>query len=80
MFVSIDQLDKTCSGIAGIVDRCALEEWIQVVTKRDVRYLSKADAYKLRFILHLVNTGIAWQDIPQYLTADYLYSVENPGE
>ena len=80
MFVSIDQLDKRCNGIAAIVDRCAEEKWIQIVKKQDVRYLSKADAYRLRFILHLVNAGTSWEEIPRYLTAGYLYTVENPGE
>ena len=80
MFVTIDQLENKCNGIAAIVDRCAQEKWIQVVKKRDVRFLSKADAYKVRFILHLVNTGTSWEDIPGYLTAGYLYSIENPGE
>ena len=80
MFVSIEQLSKKCNGIEAIIDRCIDEKWIRIVEKQDVRYLSKADAYKLRFILHLVNTGVAWEEIPRYLTPGYLYSVENPGE
>lgn len=80
MFVNIEQLDKKCNGIEAIVDRCREEKWIRVVEKQNSRYLSKADAYKLRFILHLVNTGTPWEDIPRYLTPGYLYSIENPGE
>jgi hypothetical protein len=79
MFVRIDLLDKKCNGIKAIVHRCAEEKWIRIVEKQNVAYLSKADAYKTRFILHLLNTGIEWEDIPRYLTEGYLYSVENPG-
>jgi len=79
MFVSIEQFSKKFDGIEGIIDRCIEEKWIHVVEKQDVRYLSKTDVYKLRFILHLRNTGIAWEDIPGYLTPNHLYSVENPG-
>jgi len=80
MFVSIEQLRKKFDGIETILDRCIEEKWIHVVEKQAVLYLSKADAYKLRFILHLRNTGVAWEDIPRYLPPNHLYSVENPGE
>ena len=80
MFVSIEQLSKKFDGIETIIDRCIEEKWIRVVEKQDVRYLSKTDAYKLRFILHMRLTGVAWEDIPRYLTPNHLYSVENPGE
>jgi hypothetical protein len=54
--LAFEQLSKKCNGIEAIIDRCIEEKWIRMVEKQDVRYLSKADAYKLRFIVHLLNT------------------------
>jgi len=79
MFISMEQLGKQFDGIEAIVDRCVQEKWIRVVEKGNLRYVSRTDVYKLRFILHLRNTGVAWEDIPRYLTPNHLYSVENPG-
>lgn len=79
MFVSIEQLSKKFDGIDTIVDRCIQEKWIRVVEKGGMRYLSKTDVYKLRFIFHLRTRDIDWEDIPQHLTPGNLYSVENPG-
>ena len=80
MYVSIEQLGRKTQGIDTIVDRCVQEKWIRLVEKAGVRYVSKTDAYKLRFIFHLRNTGVAWEDIPPHLTPSNLYSVEVPGE
>lgn len=80
MFVSIEQLSRQFDGVELVIDRCVQEKWIRLVEKGSVRYVSKTDAYKLSFIIHLRNTGVAWEDIPRYLTPGHLYSVENPGE
>lgn len=79
MFVSIEQLNKKFDGIEAIVDRCIQEKWIRVVEKGGIRYLSKTDVYKLRFIYHLRNRDISWEDIPGHLTPGNLYSIENSG-
>jgi len=79
MFVNIQQLGRQNSGIDAIVDRCAREKWIRPVEKRGVRFLSTADIYKLRFIFHLRETGTPWEDIPQHLKPENLYSVEVTG-
>ena len=80
MYVSINQLVKNTKGIETIVDRCVEEKWIRLVEKAGVQYLSRTDVYKLRFIFHLRNTGVAWDEIPRHLTPGNLYSVEVPGE
>ncbi len=76
MFVSIENLNRQLEGIQAIVDRCIQEKWVRVVEKSGVRYLSRSDVYKVRFIFHLHNTGTPWEDIPRYLTPGHLYSVE----
>lgn len=80
MYVSVEQLGRKIQGIETIMDRCVQEKWIRLVEKGGVQYLSRTDVYKLRFILHLRNTGIAWEDIPSHLTPGHLYSTEVPGE
>jgi len=80
MFVSMEQLRNQFHGIEAMVDRCVQEKWIRLVEKGAVRYISRTDVYRLRFIIHLHNTGVAWKDIPRYLTPGRLYSVESPGE
>ena len=80
MYVSIEQLGRKIQGIETIVDRCIKEKWIRPVEKGGIQYLSKTDIYKLRFIFHLRNTGVSWEEIPRRLTPGNLYSIEVPGE
>ncbi len=80
MYVSIEQLARKFEGVQTIVERCVQEKWIRLVEKGGIQYVSRTDAYRLRFIFHLRNTGVAWEDIPGRLTPGQMYSTEVPGE
>ncbi len=76
MYVNVEHLGRKFAGVETILDRCVQEKWIRLVEKGGIRYLSRPDAYKLRFIFHLRNSGVQWEDIPGHLTPGHLYTTE----